>query len=85
MDVSTSYIDKIDQSSGALISEYKEGSVEMGVVLKYDLGVVLADLFILLPTLSYKLWVCYNLFFANIITHNGCKGFTRYLLQQRFF
>lgn len=83
--ISTGYINQIDQSCSSLISEYKEGSVEMKGVLKNVLSVVLADLFVLLPTLRYKLWVGYNLFFADIITHNCREGFTRYLLQEGFF
>lgn len=83
--ISTGYINEIDQSCSSLISEYEEGSVEMEGVLKNGLSVVLADLFVLLPALRYKLWVGYNLFFTGIVTHNSWEGFTRYLLQEGFF
>ncbi len=57
LDISTGYINEIDQSCSSLISEYKERSIKMEGILKNGLSVVLADLFVLFSTLSYQLWV----------------------------
>jgi len=55
LNLTTGYINQIDESCSALIGEYKDCSIEVYGALKNGFSIILAYFFIFLTALSNKL------------------------------